>query len=365
MVSERPRAAGVPVTKGGGESQAAPSVAATVALLARALRVDRAAVVVTGPDGRRFMPIAVHGDVGDQDWSPELATETGWGTVLPLDEGERPAFLLLGRSAETPLTDQDRALARAVLGGNHLTFDSGLPGTRQRLAHADRLAAIGTLAAGVAHEIRNPLVSVRTFIQLLPERLDDVEFRTSFRDLALGEIDRICALINDLLAFSRPAQAKRESTDPAEVARQIVRLLDAEARKHDVTLLCEAHERTPRVWAVEAQLRQVLLNLVLNAIQATPPAGRVHVATAEEVRHGSRWCRLDVADTGAGIPAAHVTHIFDPFFTTKQLGSGLGLFIARRIVDEHEGSIHAANASGGGTIVTVRLPVEGNDERAA
>src|SRR5256886_6994000 len=106
--------------------------------------------------------------------------------------------------------------------------------SRELLARADRLAALGMLAAGVAHEIRNPLVSVRTFIQLLPERLADEEFRTGFRELALGEIERICALINDLLAFSRPAPAERERTDLNELVAQIARLLEAEARPPDV-----------------------------------------------------------------------------------------------------------------------------------
>ena len=111
-----------------------------------------------------------------------------------------------------------------------------LAGTRQLVARADRLSALGLLAASVSHEIRNPLVSVRTFIQLLPERLADEEFRTVFRELALSEIDRICALINDLLAFSRPAPAQRELTDMNELVGQIVRLLEVESRRRDVQL---------------------------------------------------------------------------------------------------------------------------------
>jgi hypothetical protein len=145
------------------------------------------------------------------------------------------------------------------------------------------------------------LVSVRTFIQLLPERLDDEEFRTSFRNLALGEIDRICGLINDLLAFSRPGLAERESTDVAELACQITRLLDAEARKQDVRLACEAAAGTPRVWASEAQLKQVLMNVVLNGIQACPGAGHVRVSTRGERRNASHWCVIEVADTGPAL----------------------------------------------------------------
>ena len=109
--------------------------------------------------------------------------------------------------------------------------------SRELLARADRLSALGMLAAGVAHEIRNPLVSVRTFIQLLPERMSDEEFRTRFRDLALAEIERICDLINDLLAFSRPAPAHLDATDLNDLVSSIVRLLDAEARKNGTTVV--------------------------------------------------------------------------------------------------------------------------------
>ena len=324
----RPEAAGpAPAAVRAGEP-----AAATVALLARALRLDRAALVIAAPDGRHLTPLAVHGDVSDQDWQDDTVGDSGWSTVLPLEDGAHRGYLLLGRTADGPLSEQDRALAASVLGTSPFGA-ADARGPRDRLAHADRLAAIGTLAAGVAHEIRNPLVSVRTFIQLLPERLDDEEFRTSFRELALGEIERICGLINDLLAFSRPALAERESTDVPELAQQIVRLLDAEARKHDVRLVYEAHQQTPRVWASEAQLKQVLMNVVLNAIQACTATGRVRVSTRGERRHGRSWCTIEVADSGPGISADAVARIFDPFYTTKTLGSGLGLFIARRIID--------------------------------
>jgi signal transduction histidine kinase len=342
----------------------ATAVAATVAMLARALRVDRAALVIASPDGSGLTPIAVHGDVREQVWTRERVTTSDWSTVLPVDDGPKRGFLLLGRPDDGPLSDQDRALAQSVLGTSPFGASGDPADARDRLAHADRLAAIGTLAAGVAHEIRNPLVSVRTFIQLLPERLDDEEFRTSFRELALGEIDRICGLINDLLAFSRPGLTEPESTDVAELARQITRLLDAEARKQDIRLACEAAAGTPRVWASEAQLKQVLMNVVLNGIQACPGAGRVRVSTRGERRNASHWCVIEVADTGPGIGDADGGRIFDPFFTTKALGSGLGLFIARRIVEDHAGTIHAARGPEGGCMFTIHLPAEDGDERA-
>src|SRR5262249_41286082 len=141
-----------------------------------------------------------------------------WSAVVSVTTGGRPTgLLLLDRGGGVELSADDRALAiqLAETAGRvaaHPRLAADLARSHACLAAADRLSTRGPLAAGVAHEIRNPLVSVRTFVQLLPERLDDEEFRTAFRDLALGEIERICSLINDLLAFARSAPAQREPT---------------------------------------------------------------------------------------------------------------------------------------------------------
>src|SRR5207247_156533 len=192
------------------------------------------------------------------------------------------------RAGGAPLTPAERALAAGVADALAQLVASErqaaeLRQTRELLGRADRLAALGMLAAGVAHEIRNPLVSVRTFIQLLPERLADEEFRTGFRELALGEIERICALINDLLAFSRPAPAERERTDLNELVAQIARLLEAEARRRDVAVSFHGEPDLPQVVVDEAQVKQVLMNLLLNALQACCARGR-SMPTRSEAR---------------------------------------------------------------------------------
>jgi signal transduction histidine kinase len=230
---------------------------------------------------------------------------------------------------------------------------------RERLERADRLAAIGTLAAGLAHDIRNPLVSVRTFLQLLPERLDDEEFCTNFRELALGEIDRICTLINDLLSFSRPAPPDRELTDLAVITGQMVRLLEAEARSHEVTLSCVATTEPVRVVADDAQIRQVVMNVVLNGIEACTGRGAVVVATHfVTTTDGRTWAVVEVRDEGRGLTESDRARMFEPFYTTKSLGSGLGLFIARRIVVDHGGDLEARPGEHGGTVFSIRLPAE-------
>ncbi|HLY36500.1 MAG TPA: ATP-binding protein [Candidatus Binatia bacterium] len=328
---------------------------ALLTLLARALDLDRAIAIAAGPDGVSRAVAAV-GTAPDVD----AAAHAKWSAVVSLADG---GSLCVHRRATTPLTATDRALLERtatslgrLLGAEHVAAE--LDRTRDLLAHADRLSALGTLSASVAHEIRNPLVSVRTFIQLLPERLADEEFRTGFRDLALGEIERICGLINDLLAFSRPAPAEREATDLNDLTAQITRLVDAEARRRDVTVSCYADPTLPLVVVDHAQVKQVLMNVILNAIQACAQHGTVDVRTRTEETGGQRWCAIVVADSGAGIPPEHLEHIFEPFFSTKDAGSGLGLFIARQIVVAHGGQIRAGRRPTGGSEFTIHFPLE-------
>ena len=137
--------------------------------------------------------------------------------------------------------------------------------------------------------------------------------------------------------------------------RQIVRLLDADARKHEVGLAYRP-SAVPRVVLDEAQVKQVLVNVILNGIQACAPHGTVEVTTQAEESGGQGWCVVTVADTGPGVAPELVERIFDPFYTTKESGSGLGLFIARRIVSEHGGHVRVAPRAGGGTACTISLP---------
>ncbi len=349
---------------GGDEPESSAAVESLVALLGRVLGLERAALLVEKLPRGALVPVVVHGEPPPAPLAPGEAPDAGtWSLALPVGAGDRVrGLLLLARAGGAPLTPAERALAAGVADALAQLVASErqaaeLRQTRELLGRADRLAALGMLAAGVAHEIRNPLVSVRTFIQLLPERLADEEFRTGFRELALGEIERICALINDLLAFSRPAPAERERTDLNELVAQIARLLEAEARRRDVAVSFHGEPDLPQVVVDEAQVKQVLMNLLLNALQACGAHGSVEITTRSEEDRGERWCTVTVADSGAGIPPEHVEQIFDPFFTTKDAGSGLGLFIARQIVTEHGGYITTAPRPGGGTAFTIHFPL--------
>src|SRR5678815_5772399 len=228
--------------------------------------------------------------------------------------------------------------------------------SREIISRAGRLSAIGTLAAGIAHEIRNPLVSIQTFFQLAPSRLDDEEFMTSFLSLAEHEVQRISDLISELLMFAKsPSPAVRE-VDLNEIVERVITLLSPQAHSGRITLVKKAGVGLPPVLGDSDQLMQVCLNLCLNAIQATPENGQVIVETRENQREGDATCEILVVDSGEGIPVAIRESIFDPFFTTKDKGSGLGLAICHQIVVESGGFMTVESAEGYGSTFHVSLP---------
>ena len=345
------------------DAERAELAGALVTLLARALHLERAVLLVEETPGGSLVAVAAHGAAHIDRLQPGEMPDGPWSAAIPVRSAAGvTGLLLVARAGGAPLAPRDLGLAQHLAAGaarlaEHRRMAADLASSRELLARADRLSALGMLAAGVAHEIRNPLVSVRTFIQLLPERMGDEEFRTTFRDLALAEIERICGLINDLLAFSRPAPAQLDPTDLNDLVGQIVRLLDAEARKHGTTVAYTEDPALPRIAVDDSQIKQVLMNVVLNAIEASGRRGPVEVKTRHARRGGETWCVVEVADAGPGIQPEHRDRIFDPFFTTKDGGSGLGLFIAHRIVTQHGGHMRTAARTAGGTLFSIHLPV--------
>jgi two-component system NtrC family sensor kinase len=233
--------------------------------------------------------------------------------------------------------------------------------SQDTLRRADRLSSLGLLTAGLAHEIRNPLVAIRTFTQLLPERYDDAEFREGFQGLALKEVDRICGLINDLLSFARPSKPNVAQEDMNDVVDGIVRILETQAKEKGVEIVREFEANLPKVWIDREQMKQVFMNLILNAIQAMKEGGAIYIATRQisksDVAQSGRFVQVEVRDTGEGIPEENLQHIFDPFFTSKDEGSGLGLSISHQIVQEHGGYITVESKVEKGTSFHINLPV--------
>jgi CheY-like chemotaxis protein len=210
----------------------------------------------------------------------------------------------------------------------------------------------------VAHEIKNPLVAIRTFAELLTERYDDEEFREDFSKVVIREIARIDDLVGRLrgLAATTPPQTGR--VDIREPIRETLALLRAQLEQSHMTAHCDFEHPSPFVAVDEAQLKQLFLNLLLNSIEAMGDGGAINVRVSGKDLHGSSWIVVRVSDTGPGIPESVRTHIFDPFFTTKPTGqgTGLGLSVVHGIVRGHGGTINAYSEPEKGTVFHVYFP---------
>ena len=234
------------------------------------------------------------------------------------------------------------------------------------MRRTDRLASLGTLIAGLAHEIRNPLVSIKTFTQLLPERMDDEEFRNYFLTVASGEIDRLTTLINELLGFAKPTEPNLKGEDVNSIIDKMEFLISTEAKKKNITITKNYSPTLPPVMADAEQIKQVLLNILLNGMQAIEgDQGQVWIET-RVVRVAREdginpFVQIEIRDNGAGISKENLDHIFDPFFTTRAEGSGLGLAITYQIVHEHGGFIDVESEIGKGTSFQVNFPLKAGE----
>jgi len=231
--------------------------------------------------------------------------------------------------------------------------------SKSYIRRADRLASLGTLTAGLAHEIRNPLVAIKTLTQLLPDRLDDEEFRDQFLKIASGEVDRISSLVNELLDFARPSDPKLKFEDINTILDGMILLVSTETKKKQINILKNYASDLPPAQIDREQIKQVFLNVLLNAIQATPENGRIMVKTRAFMKPGGEsYAQIEFADTGCGIPGEHLEEIFNPFFTTKSTGSGLGLSISHQIVQDHRGYIDVESQLDKGSSFFINLPVK-------
>jgi signal transduction histidine kinase len=230
--------------------------------------------------------------------------------------------------------------------------------SKSYIRRADRLASLGTLTAGLAHEIRNPLVAIKTLTQLLPDRLEDEEFRNHFLQIASGEVDRISSLVNELLEFARPSEPKLETEDINTILDGMLLLISTETKKKFIQVVKEYTPDLPPVTVDREQIKQVFLNVLLNALQATPENGTITVKTRSFFKPGGEhYVQIEFTDTGSGIPAEYLEDIFTPFFTTKTKGSGLGLSISNQIIQDHKGYIDVKSYVNRGSTFFVNLPV--------
>ena len=260
--------------------------------------------------------------------------------------------VLLAPSAELPVVqEQVQSIAVRIC-----EVVDELQQARSQVLAAERLAAVGELAAGVAHDLRNPLTAVKLLVQMAIRKAPESALTEKQLEVIEQEIGRMENTIQSLLDFARPPQLRRVPHDLRETVRRAITLLAGRAQHQRVEVLDDLGSAPLLVDGDPEQLHQAFVNLVLNGIEAMQDGGRLAIA-AECAAGNADHCRVIVADSGPGIPPEVLPRVFDPFVTTKQRGTGLGLAICHRIVEEHHGEVSVANGEGGGARFTVELPL--------
>jgi len=274
---------------------------------------------------------------GQKDAETEITVGHPGGRVLPL---------IVHTSALHDHNGQIRG-AIAVLNDH-----SRLKALEEDKRRADRLAAMGAMATGIAHEIRNPLVAIKTFAELLPDRADDQEFRSTFAKVAVKEIHRIEQLLGRLRALAVPTAFPLRPLDVQVPIAETLDLLRGEADRRRVRLLVEIERHLPSVLGEPDQLKQLFLNVFLNGLEAMTAGGKLSI----RVRADDDSVYLHIADTGTGIRTEDLGKLFSPYHTTKAGGHGLGLMIVQRIMRDHGGRVGIDSREGVGTVVTLQFP---------
>ena len=236
---------------------------------------------------------------------------------------------------------------------------------RERLR--DRLASLGEMAAGIAHELKNPLAGIEVMAGLLRRQVPDSADAQSLLADIISEAKLANAIVVEMLEFVRPVRLQVERTDIADVLQQSVTMAESKAPRGDVAVSLDIEPDLPMIEVDHHQLSQVFTNLIANAFEALDGSGHIKIVAASGTldddpaltghQDATPTVEVDVIDDGPGVPEQATDKIFDPFFTTKPQGSGLGLAIVRKIVDAHDGRIDVSKAAGAGTRFRVTLPV--------
>jgi signal transduction histidine kinase len=235
---------------------------------------------------------------------------------------------------------------------------------RERLR--DRLAAVGEMAAVIAHEVKNPLAGIEVMAGLLRRKISDApEAQAALTDI-INEAKMANAIVQEVLDFVRPIRLHMEHTGIADAVHSAVQLADTQARRGDVTVEIAVPAGLPLIQGDQHQLAQLFTNLLANAYEAMGGRGNVAISAwtmrLDDGADGREAVQVEVADDGPGMPQDVADRVFDPFYTTKAKGSGLGLSIVRKIVDAHDGQIDLKTAPGRGTTIRVTLPTRAIDE---
>jgi signal transduction histidine kinase len=274
------------------------------------------------------------------------------------NHGEYPVILASGIAialSQTDLTDTSGALIGKLVLIHDVTRIRQL---EERLQRRNRLEAMGQMVGCIAHEIRNPLGSVELFASLLRKDLADQPQLKTYAEHISVAVQSMDRLLSNLLAYTRPDCSKAGWQDTDVLIREVLTLASHAMAPAQIDVRCEVDPLVPQLWCDGGKIKQVLLNLVLNAVQAMPQGGTLSIAATISrpfLSEGPAVC-LTVSDTGTGIPADLQSRIFDPFFTTKDDGTGLGLAIVHALIEAHHGRIDVESRPGHGTTFVITLP---------
>lgn len=232
----------------------------------------------------------------------------------------------------------------------------------QQLANAQKLTALHTLSAGVAHEIRNPLSALDLNLHLLKENLQEERILSPmaerYIEILTTEIRRLSNILDNIMSYAQARSENIHEVNLPKVMKHLTHLLEQEAQKRVQRFEVEVSEQLPPIFCDETQMTQAIFNIVLNAFQAMPEGGKCRMTVDMSSTNDDSFVEVTIQDTGPGIPEAALSHIFDPFFSTKSQGSGLGLAIAHRIMSNHGGTIDVRSSLGEGTTVILHLPTQ-------
>jgi two-component system NtrC family sensor kinase len=307
--------------------------------------LDRRADEVLDPTLARLIDLALEHHVVVADKELTTGSERGrrsWGATSSL------------------LRDHQGALLGAMLVVRDLTEEKK---TEALIRRIDRLTSLGQLSAGVAHEIRNPLASISFNVQLLAKKLPESEATSALIGDIREGIDRISTLVKGMLDFAKPSLPNLKRDSIVRVLANTITLLDSQLKSNRISVRMELHEAIPELVFDAHQMQQVFVNLLLNAMEAMPDGGRIQIDGRIDREAIPASVVLTVTDHGPGIPTEQLSEIFNPFFTTKAEGSGLGLSIVHRILEQHGVSVEVQSEPGAGAAFLLRFPLEHDEAR--
>ncbi len=365
-----PAAAGVLVLmdEEAGDMTFYQSVAGSHPLMGRPLPMERSIlrhVVTTG------QPYLTNDATHDPLFSPRV---DGWDLqtrsvlCVPLIVREQVIGALeLADKIGGPFTETDRDLLQMLAGSVAVAVENAqlyaevndyaraLERSQAQLIQAEKMAAIGRLAASIAHEINNPLQAIHNTIHLaMTDRLP-AEKRGEYLGMAQKEVERLIEIVQRMLEFYRPSKGGIVQVDVNRLLRDALAIADKRLQHGNIRISARFAEKLPLILGVPDQLTQVFLNIIINAVEAMPDGGELRVGTL--LTEDQRWVLVAFRDSGPGLTAEQIAHIFEPFYTTKPSGTGLGLAISYGIVERHGGTIEVSSQPGQGATFVVRLPV--------